>query len=178
MIEPEVFIAYAPRGPGVMCALFYFDRRDDVYGWYTGSRAHEHPASFFVLEQFFTPHETHFYRSEQDDVYGGWVQVRRGGESKIDRPVPVPEPLCHELEHLQDAFMREWLVYADDPRFEAEAAAYRSHEMPAREIVVRSEKIGKLQTGKPVWTYASPRCDMNIVGYLQRHWALDYDSAD
>ena len=39
MIESKTYLAFAPRGPGLMCALLYFFDDHNVYGWYTGSRA-------------------------------------------------------------------------------------------------------------------------------------------
>ena len=36
MTQPECFIAYAPRGGGLLCAVTYFAHGDDVAGWYVG----------------------------------------------------------------------------------------------------------------------------------------------
>ena len=174
MIEPQTYLAYAPRGPGLMCAVFYFTDERNVYGWYTGSRAGDFPARFFMLEGYFTPHETPYYASAADDVYSGWVRRTEGGEAPLDPPAPVPEPLLHELERLQDAFAHEWLVYAGDARADEQARAYAERELAFGAVALRAEKLAKLRTSEAVWTYASPACDLNIVEHLRRHWSLDY----
>lgn len=174
MIEPRTYVALAPRGPGLMCALFYFSDDRNVYGWYTGSRAGEFPARFFMLEDYFSPHETRFYASAADDVYSGWVRRTSDGETPLDPPPPVPEPLLHELERLQDAFVREWLVYAGDARAAEDEKTYVARELAFGPVNIRSDKLVKLRTDDAVWAYASPDCDENIVGSLRRHWSLDY----
>jgi hypothetical protein len=174
VIEPHVHVAYAPRGAGLLCALFYFVRDRDVFGWFTGARAHEFPASFFMLERYFSKEETVCYRSAASDVYGEWLAATSRGESPIDRPVPVPEPVCHELERLQDAFAREWLLYADDPEHAAEAAALTERELPVLAANVRPRKLAKLVTGQPVWTYSSPGADAHVVRFLAKRWRIDY----
>jgi len=174
MIESKTYLAFAPRGPGLMCALLYFFDDHNVYGWYTGSRAGEFPARFFMLEDYFSPHETRYYASVADDVYSGWVRRAKGGETLLDPPAPVPEPLLHELERLQDAFAREWLVYAGDVHAEDNARAYAERQLAIGEVALRADKLGKLRTGAAVWTYASPGCDLNIIEHLRRHWSLDF----
>ena len=174
MIEPHVHIAFAPRGAGLLCALFYFARERDVFGWFTGARGHEFPASFFMLERYFSVQETACYRSVANDVYGGWGVATSASESEIDRPVPVPEPVCHELDRLQDAFAHEWLFYADDPEHAAEAAALSARELSVLPVNVRPRKLAKLATGQPVWTYSSPGTDPHVVRYLAKRWRIDY----
>jgi hypothetical protein len=174
MIEPHVHIAYEPRGAGVLCAAFWFAQGEHVYGWFTGARGNEHPASFFVLEDYYSPRDTVFYRSAQNDVNGDWFSAPARSESPIGRPGPVPPALGHELERIQDAFAREWLFYRNDPGHEGEAAALRARELPIRALNLRSGKLTKLVTGHPVWTYSTPGADLNIVTFLGRRWALDY----
>jgi hypothetical protein len=174
MIEPQVHVAYAPRGAGVLCAAFWFVQGDHVYGWFTGARAHEHPASFFMLEHYYSTRETVCYRSAQDDVYGDWVVASTSGESPIDRPSPVPEALGHELERMQDAFVREWLFFEGDPEHRSEAAALRARELPVLAVNFRPRRLNKLATGGPVWRYSSPGADLRIVGFLSKRWPLDY----
>lgn len=173
MIEPKTYFAFAPQGPGLMCALFYFTDERSVYGWYTGSRAGEFPARFFTLEDYFSPHETRFYVSAADDVYSGWARRTKGDEIPLDPPAPVSEPTMHELERLQDAFAREWLVYADDSRASEHARAYAERQVAFGAVALRADKLGKLRTDGAVWRYASPDCDLNIVEHLRRHWSLD-----
>lgn len=174
MIEPKTYLAFAPHGPGLMCALLYFLDERSVYGWYIGSRAGEFPARFFMLEDYFSPQETRYYVSAADDVYSGWVHRAKGGETPLDPPAPVPESLLHELERLQDAFAREWLVYSGDTHADENARAYAEREVAFGAVALRADKLGKLRAGAAVWTYASPGCDLNIVEHLRRHWSLDY----
>lgn len=176
MKEPAVYLAYTPRGAGVLCAVFYLALEEDVYGWYTGSRGAEFPCAFFKLENFYSPHETVFYRSEEDDVYGTWLKQTKAGALPIDRPVPVPEEICHELERLQSVFVQEWLFYADQPDNTEEAAAYESQELPVQPVNIKNRKLGKLDKTDAVWTYTSPGVDGNVLGFLMRHWPLDYDA--
>lgn len=174
MIEPHVHIAFAPRGAGVMCAAFWFVRGDHVYGWFTGARAYEQLASFFMLENYYVTRDTVFYLSTHSDVYGTWVTASKQGESPIDAANPVPADLSRELERMQDAFVREWLFYRDDPAHAAEAEALRSRELPVLGVNLRPKKLNKLLTGQPVWTFFSPGADQNIISFMARRWTLDY----
>jgi len=174
MIEPQVHIAYAPRGAGVLCAAFWFAQGDHVYGWFTGARGDEYLAGFFVLEDYYSAVDTVFYRSAQNDVHGDWLIVSAQGESPIDRPSPVPSDLSHELERMQDAFIREWLFYRDDPGHAQEAQALRACGLPLRAVNLRPKKLHKLLTEPSVWTFSTPGADVNIITFLGRRWALDY----
>jgi hypothetical protein len=174
MIEFHVHIAYAPHGAGVLCAAFWFAQADHVYGWFTGARGNKHPASFFMLEDYYSPRDTVFYRSAQNDVNGDWFITSARNESLIDQPGPVPPALRHELERMQDAFTREWLFYRDDPGQEEEEAALRARELPVRAVNLRQRKLARLVTGLPVWTFSTPGADLNVVTFLGSRWALDY----
>ena len=83
MAEPHVHFAYAPRGAGLLCALFWFVSDDHVYGWFTGAKAHEHPAAFFMLEHYYSARQTVCYRSLEDEVL-------REGEMRPDDPRRLP----------------------------------------------------------------------------------------
>ncbi len=174
MIEPHVHLAYAPRGAGLLCAMFWFRQGDDAFGWFTGARAYELPAAFFMLENYRSPDEAVCYRSVENDVYGDWLAVTVTGESRIDPPIPLPEPLGHELERLQGAFVQEWLFYETDPEHERECAVLRARELPVLPVNIRPAKITKLSMGEPVWTYSSPNADLSIPALLARRWPLDY----
>jgi hypothetical protein len=174
MIEPYAHFAYALRGAGLLCALFWFEKEDHVYGWFTGAKGHEHPAGFFMLEHYYSTRETVCYRSLEDDVYGAWLIASTGGEAPIDRPVPVSMELCHELERIQDAFVREWLLFEGAPGYEEQAAALQERELPVLAVNIRPCKLGKLVMGGPVWTYSSPGADGHIVRFLSKRWPLDY----
>lgn len=174
MVEPHVHFAYALRGAGLLCALFWFVKEDHVYGWFTGARAHEHPASFFMLEHYYSTRQTVCYRSIEDDVYGNWLIASTEGEAPIDRPVPVSMELCHELERMQDAFVREWLFFEGEPGYEEQAAELRQRKLPVLALNIRPCKLGKLVMDGPVWTYGSPSADAHIVRFLSKRWPLDY----
>jgi hypothetical protein len=174
VVEPYVHLAYAPRGAGVLCALFWFVAEDHVYGWFTGAKAHEHPASYFMLEHYYSTRPTVCYCSAQDDPYGDWLIASSGGKSRTARRVPVSMELCRELGRMQDAFVREWLFFEGTPEFEAQAAALRARELPALAMNIRPSKLGKLVTGQPVWTFSSPGADAHIVRFLGERWPLDY----
>ena len=176
MREPFAYLAYAPRGAGLLCAVVLFTVEKCVYGWYTGAQGSVFPAAFFVLEDYYSVRDTVLYRSLQDDVYDGWAIVKPATELKIDQPVPVPEQLCHELEHMQNVFAQEWLFYADDPASRAEMESYRQDGLPVRPVNIKSKKLNKLERRDPVWTYAMPGLDLNVIDFLKKSWSLDYSS--
>src|SRR5690349_17634222 len=100
-MEPFIYLEYSAPQAKLACAVCCFSEDADIYGWYTGVQGAKYPASFFKLEDFYTVHNAVFYRSEHDDVYGGWTVVTRKGDIQINRPSPVANELCHELEHIQ-----------------------------------------------------------------------------
>ena len=159
MIESHAYLAYAPRGGRLLCALFWFVQEDDVYGWFTGPRAQEHPARFFMLEDYYSSRETHCFLSARSDLYGDWMQASDRGESRIDRPVPVPAELCPELDRLQDEFAREWLFYEG---------------WQGNAVNIRADKLDRLTAGRQAWSYYTPGADLRMVAYLSARWGLDY----
>ncbi len=173
MMQPHVHLAYAPRGAGVMCAMFYVANDADVYGWYCGARANEQPASFFMLEYFYSTHATAFYRTHVSDVYADWYLAFPPIEQPTDQP-PVPEAICHELEHLQDVFAREWLFYSTDADRAKQTAAYRSLGLPLQGVNIDSQRLNKLVKEAPVWTYSTHGFDLNVLEHLAANWSLDY----
>ena len=73
MHTPEIFIAYAPRGAGLRCAVAYLAGKRDVYGWFTGPRHDASIAScFFLLEDFYTGRATRYEAVEQHDLHSAW----------------------------------------------------------------------------------------------------------
>ena len=177
MREPHVHLAYAPRGAGVLCAACWVVSGADCYGWFTGAQAYEHPARFFLLENYYSTRETIGYRSVEDDVRGAWVRLHPAGKEPptlLERP-PLGEPQCHEVGQLQDAFTREWLFYRHEPDAEPETAALRARELPVMALNIRAHKLNKLRTDAAVWTFTSPGADLNVVAFLARDWMLDYE---
>jgi hypothetical protein len=174
VIEPSVHLAYAPRGAGVLCAMFWFVEKSDVYGWFTGARGLEHPAHFFMLEHYYATRDTVCYLSAADDVYGAWTMATKRAASGIDRPVPVNADLCPELDRLQDAFVREWLFFESDTLHAQEAAALQERELPVLPLNIRASRLSRFTRDGPVWACWTPGADTHVVGYLAQRWPLDY----
>jgi hypothetical protein len=96
--DPEVFLAHAPRGAGLRCALVYLKGARDVYGWFTGRRDDATPASgYFLLEGFYANAPTRY--EEAQELHSDWT---------------LDEGRRHQLARVQDAFAREWLVAGQD----------------------------------------------------------------
>ena len=83
---PQHLVAYAPYGVGVQCALVYFERDTDVYGWWIGARDAEWHSAYFKLEDFFTTRQTRFLATEGMDLYGGWEGLYTGSENLRGKP--------------------------------------------------------------------------------------------
>lgn len=174
MTTAATFFAYAPQGPGVMCAVFYVVHEKDVYGWWIGSEEGEFPPAYFMLENFYSTRDTRFYATQGNDVYGGCIIDYTEGHKPLDEPLPLPQDLCHELEQQQSAFVREWLFFADDRDAATEVAAYEQTGLPVQPVNIREKRLHKFERHGPVWTYASPGIDMNLIDYIRERWPLDY----
>lgn len=160
MKTPRIFIAYAPRGIGVRCALAYLSRERDVCGWFTGPRDDASLASvYFLLEDFYSKRETRYVATEAGDLYSGWTE---------------DEALRHELARLQDAFSREWLFYRGDPIAAAEEEAYHQAELALGELNVRYERLSRFSKLQPNWTFYSPGFERGVLSCLMKHWPLEY----
>lgn len=160
MRTPETFIAYAPRGAGLRCALAYLESKRDVYGWYTGPRADGGVAAqYFLSEEFHTmrPARDHFV--DQRDLHSPWA---------------LDEARRHELARMQEAFAHEWLMYRDDTRAAGELASYARAELAAGEVLLRFERIAKLSTLQPNWTYYSPHFERSVLRHLAKRWPLEF----
>jgi hypothetical protein len=157
-----------------MCAMLYIEVGRSIYGWCVGASGYDYPARFFVLEDYYVAKKTCLYLSVEDDVYGPWIRREVAIDVTIDAPVPMPERITHELERAQDAFMREWLFYADDPCSEEQARAYAARDLAVQPMNIRADRLNKLSADDVVWTYASPGCDRNVIRTLSQRWTLDY----
>ena len=171
---PRTFVAYAPYGVGVMCALVYFERGLDVYGLWIGARDAEWHSAYFKLEDFFTRRPTRFLAAEGMDLYGGWKHLYSAREPALDKPEPVDNEAAHELDRVQGMFVAEWLFFEDDTGAAAERKAYDQYNMPLAHVNVRARRINKLDKHEAVWIYRSHGLDATVLGYLLRHWPLDY----
>ena len=176
MMTPQIFLAFAPHGAGLLCGLACKERGEEVTGWFTGMVGYEARSAYFLLEKFYTPQSAGFLATEGGDLYGGWRFDYRTPAVILDAPVPVPDDLCHELEHLQDTFAAEWLWYADGDTAQRERLAYEGFQLACQAVNLRSDKLNQLNCGAAVWTYASPRFDRTVLDYMARRWPLDYRS--
>ena len=160
MKAPNIFIAYAPRGAGLRCALAYLASERDVYGWFTGPRADGGiAAEFFLMEGFYSNRPTRYEAVETTALHSRWS---------------LDEARRHELAQAQEAFVHEWLRYRDDPRAAGEFASYAKAELAAGEVSLRFERIAELSKLQPNWTYYSPRFERSVLRHLARRWPLEY----
>lgn len=160
MKAPQIFIAYAPRGAGLRCALAYLAPERDVYGWYSGPRPDGTlAAEFFLLEDFYTIQAARYAAVDAPDLHANWA---------------LDEARRHELAQMQEAFAREWLLYRDDPRAAAELEAYAEAELASGEVMLRFERLAKLSTLQPNWTFYSPRFERSVLRQLAKRWPLEY----
>ena len=161
MHTPEIFIAYAPRGAGLRCAVAYLSAERDVFGWYTGPRPDAAIASrFFLLEHYYADRETRDESVDLADLHSAWS---------------LDEARRHELARMQEMFAREWLFYADDARAAAELQAYTDAELAAGGPVgVRFERLGKCSRLQPNWTYYTPHFEHSVLRHLAKRWPLEF----
>jgi hypothetical protein len=173
MATPQSHISYAPFGVGVMCAVVYIERGNDVYGWWTGARDSEYHTAYFKLEDFFSTKPTRFYATDGMDLYGGWVRLYSAKAPVLDKAVSIEDEVAHELDWLQDMFVAEWLFFADDPGAGAERKAYEEMANPLRHVNIRSKRLNRLDQGDAVWVHWSHDFNRAVLDYLQQHWPLD-----
>ena len=160
MRTPNVFLAYAPRGIGLRCALAYLAAGRDAYGWFLGPRADALTVSaFFLLEDFYSNRETRYEAVEEAILHSAWG---------------LAEDRRHELARMQETVSREWLFYRDDPRAAAELQAYAEAELAVGEVNIRFERLAKLSTLQPNWTFYSAGFEHPVLHFLAKHWPLEY----
>lgn len=174
MSTPAVFLAYAPRGAGLLCAVVYRAFGDHVAGWWTGSAQAEARSAYFLAENFFGSAHRTLLASQGNDLYGGWRYDFSRNRTVLADPIPCEDGLCHELERIQFQFCREWLVFADDPEAPAETEVYGNAELSTGPVLIRQAMLNKLSKGEAVWTYGSPTLDLNVIVFLAARWPLDY----
>lgn len=161
MRTPNVFLAYAPRGIGLRCALAYLASERDVYGWYLGPRDDARTASaFFLLEDFYGNRPTRYEAVDEANLHSAWS---------------LGEERRHELARVQETVSREWLFYRDDPRAVAELQAYAEAELAAGgEVNIRIERLAKFSTLQPNWTFYSAGFERPVLHFLAKRWPLEY----
>lgn len=174
MTTPQIFVAFAPRGAGLLCAVIYVVRERDVYGWWIGYKDAAFPSAFFKLENFFSAGPTAFFATEGSDLYGGWKFDYSSDPPRLGKPIPVDEDIAHELDRMQDEFVAEWLFLRGDEGAEDEVAAYRQQELPLQDVSIKARKLHKFNTDDVVWRYYSKDLRGEIIEYLASKWPLDY----
>jgi hypothetical protein len=174
MHQPECFIAYAPRGGGLLCALTYIADGNDVFGWFTGLKDYAFPSAYFRIENFFSIGDKRFFATSGSDIYGGWRYDYAKSHPELDEPVAVDDALCHRLDKLEDAFAGEWLVFGDDARFAEEETAYLVDGIAVSGVLVHHAKLVKFDRGKPVWTFYSHGFNDEVLNYMGPRWPLEY----
>ena len=178
----ECFIAYAPRGVGLLCAVVYLAHGNNVCGWWAGRDANaEYPPGFFILENYYTAHGGAFLGTSGGDVRGGWTRdYRHGAQPRIRASaLPMEDTLARELEQLQFAFAHEWLVYPEDADAVDQHRRYADAELAvgstaAGSVAVRFQCLGKFEKSQPVWRHFSRGLDYHVIERLMRCWPLEY----
>lgn len=163
MPAPRIFLAYAPRGVGLRCAVAYLASGRDAYGWFTGARNGDLSSAYFVLEQFYTPRETAYIAVDEGDLHSDWLR---------------DETRCQELARMQEAFRREWLSYRSDPDAGKQLQSYADAELAVGLANIRFERLNRLSKLQPNWTYYSRDFEQGVLQCLAGHWPLDYGGDD
>ena len=86
----------------------------------------------------------------------------------------LDEARRHELAQMQEMFVREWLVYRDDPRAAVQREAYAEAELAAGEVMLRFDRLAKLSKLQPNWTFYSPGFERSVLRHLAKRWPLEY----
>jgi hypothetical protein len=170
----ETFMAYAPRGAGLLCAVVYAERGDDVFGWFGGSRGYQTVSAFFLLRDFFSLGETVFSATEGMDLRGGWKYDYSSSEPELARPVALDDDLARQLDTMQGKFAGEWLFYPDDPAAAVQIEAYKELGLPVQTVNVQAKKLNKFDQKDVVWRYYSAAFRGPVLQYLSPRWPLDY----
>ena len=147
MRTPEIFLAHAPRGEGLRCALAYLSGERDVYGWYTGPRHDASIASaYFLISDYYTNQPMGYEAVDQAELHSPWS---------------LDEARRHDLARMQEAFVREWL---------------QDRQVPAglAGLQLRADRLDGLSKLQPTWTHYSPGFARGVLRFLAKRWPLDY----
>lgn len=174
MTTPRIFIAFAPQGVGLLCAIVYVAQGRDLYGWWVGARNGDYSSAYFKLENFYSAEPSPFFATKGSDIYGGWQFDYAEDPPELDKPVAVDEEICHQLDKLQDEFAAEWLFFRDSADSEEDEAAYRREALPMQDVNVKSKQLNKFDKSDVVWRYFSRNVEDEVIEYLALSWPLDY----
>jgi hypothetical protein len=159
-MDPNLFIAYAPRGIGLRCAVAYLTSGRDAYGWFTGPRLDLGVASrYFLLEDFYSAGPVSHDEVDLAGLHSGWS---------------LSEPRRYELARLQESFSREWLCYRADAWAAADFEAYARAELAAGEVSVRFARLAVFSRLQPNWTFYSRGFQHGVLRHLAGRWPLEY----
>jgi len=159
---PQAFVAYAPQGPGLRCAMLYFAAGEDLWGWYIGPMGKLLVADYFQVAGFHALREPRYEAVDIAGMHGRWVENRA---------------MCRELARMQEQFARDWLVYGSAGEARAELASYERAGLAAGEVNLRFARLAELSRTLPEWTYTSPAFEPAVLTWLAARWALDYRPA-
>jgi hypothetical protein len=160
MKQPKIFLAYAPRGAGLRCALAYLESGVDVYGWFAGPCEDASVARlYFVIENLHAAQPARIEMVEEAELHGAWA---------------LDEARRHELAEMQEAFSREWLFYRTAREAATQLQAYAEAELASGEVNVRFERLSRFNTQQPNWTYYSPTFEGTVLRQLSGRWPLEY----
>ncbi|TCV89575.1 hypothetical protein [Sulfurirhabdus autotrophica] len=173
MTTPQTYIAFTPRGAGLLCAVTYIEMDNHVFGWWIGYHDAAFPSAFFKLANFFSLENPAFFVTDGLDIYGGWKFNYSLSAPKLAMPIPVEDEICHQLNQQQNAFITEWLFFNTDADIE-EIKAYHQNELPVQNVNIKYKKLNKLDQSNVIWTYASNNLSQNVIEYMASRWPLDY----
>jgi hypothetical protein len=146
---PEIFLAHAPRGEGLRCALAYLSGERDVCGWFTGPRKDATIAGrFFLIENYYTNLPITYESVDTEDLHGAWS---------------LDEARRHELAQMQEAFAHEWLQDTDV------RAGWSG-------LQVRRDRLDRFSQLQPNWTHYSPGFARGVLRVLAKRWPLEYQA--
>lgn len=174
-MRAHAYIAWAPRGDGLTAALFYVVREAAVSGWLAREHDKHCLSAFFVLDDRSGSPRARFRRSVSDKIDSRWIEHATPLSAEIACPMSAPDRRW--LSHLQAAYVRRWFFRADDAGEGDEVVAYASQGLPLHPLNLRSTQFGHFDRRRPVWVYASPAIDFDLVLYLKRRLPQDSHEA-
>lgn len=160
MQTPRTFIAFAPRGGGLRCALAYIPAGDDVIGWYVGRTERGMDSAYFLLENYYGRAPSRFVAVPETALHSQWID----------------DDAAHALAEVRELLVNEWLFHADEVGAELQLAAYAKKGLHAGDLNVRVDKLWRLDRGQPNWTFYSRQFEHGVLDALSKRWALDFSA--
>jgi|GEM_PF-1267870 len=167
-MQPKIYVSQSEDASQSLTALFYLDAQRDLYGWHLQSVDGQVSAAYFMIEHFYADRLPVLYRSIADDVYEPWVTDYPPRRELLR--CPLPDAVAHELEHLQSAFVDDWLFFENDIGIAAEVESYRNRGMELQPVNIRSRKLARMTRERGHWYHMTPGTDFNVAYFLEKHW--------